>query len=123
MSREPTIDRQGVKYQRALATQMPGASGVCRLKESNSKKGGAKLNAKTNTQNSKSKSICVRSVATFADDCGGASSQWSALLHSCISARCWCCYFQHESTLNEFEFEFEVEAEHARCELKWRESS
>jgi hypothetical protein len=49
MRREPTIDMQGVKYQRALATQMPGASGLSRLKESNTKKGGAKLNAKTNT--------------------------------------------------------------------------
>jgi hypothetical protein len=48
MSREPTIDSRGVKYQRAHANQMPGASGLCRLKESNSKKGGAKLNAKTN---------------------------------------------------------------------------
>jgi hypothetical protein len=48
MSREPTIDRQGVKYQRALGTQMPGAFGLCRLKESNTKKGGAKLNRKTN---------------------------------------------------------------------------
>jgi hypothetical protein len=48
MSREPTIDRQGVKYQRTLATQIPGASGLCLFKESNSKKGGAKLNRKTN---------------------------------------------------------------------------
>jgi hypothetical protein len=48
MSREPTIDIQGVKYQRILATQIPGASGLCLLKESNSKKGGAKLNRKTN---------------------------------------------------------------------------
>jgi uncharacterized RmlC-like cupin family protein len=49
MSHKPAIDKQGVKYQRALATQMPGASGLCRLKESNSKKGGAKLNRKTNS--------------------------------------------------------------------------
>jgi hypothetical protein len=48
MRREPSIDSQGVKYQRAHASQMPGASGLCRLKESNSKKGGAKLNRKTN---------------------------------------------------------------------------
>jgi hypothetical protein len=50
MRREPTIGMQGVKHQRALATQMPGASGLCRLNQSNSKKGGAKLIDKTSME-------------------------------------------------------------------------
>jgi hypothetical protein len=67
MSREPTIDSEGVKYQRALATQMAGASGLCCLKESNTKKGGAKLNRKTNIESHACALSAARAIARDRD--------------------------------------------------------